>query len=86
MSGLRQNDAGELRAGRCGVSMILQEFVDALRRDVDAEAGTIVEPMLMGACGSFDEYRQHAGYLAGLRKAREILDALVKKANEGAYG
>lgn len=66
--------------------MIGQEFITALRRDLDADATEIAQNVTAGKCASLEEYRQWTGKIAGLQRAREIVDNLVKKANAGEFG
>jgi len=63
----------------------LPEFVDLLRRNLDKEAEGISIPLLNGNADSYEIYSRETGRLAGLRKAREIIDDLVKRINEGRY-
>jgi hypothetical protein len=65
--------------------MIGQEFINTLRRDIDAKYQEIADPVVEGACGDYAEYQRIVGFLAGLKEAREIIDALVKRANAGEF-
>ena len=64
--------------------MPFQEFVAVLRRDLDAAIAGLAKPIVEGGAESFDEYLRWASQILGIRKAREILDDLVKRSNEGS--
>jgi hypothetical protein len=61
------------------------EFVALLRRDIDQAQAEIAEPLVRGNAENFEEYARWTGKIAGLKQAREILDDLVKRSNEGTH-
>ena len=63
--------------------MISQTFIDALRHDLQVAHDEVARVMIEGGITTFETYQYAVGQLAGLRAARESVDALVKKANAG---
>lgn len=62
----------------------LPEFVHLLRKELDRDVDDLAIPLLGGGASDFPAYREQIGIIAGLRRARWLLDELVKKAGEGS--
>lgn len=60
-----------------------EEFVHILRRGYEKAVSELADPLVRGGAENFEEYVRHTGRIAGIRQAREILDDLVKRSNEG---
>lgn len=59
------------------------EFVALLRRNLDEAQAELAAPLINGNAETYEVYARETGKIAGLRRAREILDDLVKRSNEG---
>lgn len=62
----------------------LPEFVHLLRKTLEEDVAELAAPLLEGGAADFASYRQQAGVIEGMRRARQRLDDLVKKAGEGS--
>lgn len=61
----------------------LHEFVHLLRKALDDDIAEMAAPLVDGEAGDFAGYKYGAGMISGLRRARQQIDNLVKKVNEG---
>jgi hypothetical protein len=61
--------------------VILQEFIDTLRRKIGDEYSEQSRDLINGTPGDFSEYRYAIGRLNGLNTVHEMLNDLVKEAN-----
>jgi hypothetical protein len=57
--------------------MIL-EFVREVRGELDAEMNRVAIALGNGCASSWEDYRRQTGMIAGLKRAREKLDAVFK--------
>jgi hypothetical protein len=61
----------------------LPEFVHLLRKGIDERMAELAAPLVEGQAIDFASYKQQAGVIVGLREARQQIDDLIKRVNEG---
>jgi hypothetical protein len=59
------------------------EFAHRYRQLLDEKSHELAAPLIAGEAKTFEDYRQQAGAIHGLRIAREEFDNFVKRANDG---
>jgi hypothetical protein len=61
---------------------MIQQFAEALRKEVRKDMNNYTDDLANGVCKSFDEYQKLCGVIRGLAIAETHLLALLKKVEE----
>lgn len=61
---------------------MIQQFAEALRKEVRKDMNNYTDDLANGVCTSFDEYQKLCGVIRGLAIAETHLLALLKKVEE----
>jgi hypothetical protein len=61
---------------------MIQQFAEALRKEVRKDMNNYTDDLANGVCKSFDEYQKLCGVIRGLAIAETHLLALLKKVED----
>ena len=61
---------------------MIQQFAEALRKEVRKDMNNYTDDLANGVCKSFDEYQKLGGVIRGLAIAETHLLALLKKVED----
>jgi hypothetical protein len=61
---------------------MIQQFAEALRKQIRTDLNNYCDDMANGACKSFDEYQKLCGLIRGLGIAESYIIDLAKKAEQ----
>ena len=61
---------------------MIEQFAEALRREIRRDMNNYADDLANGVCRSFDEYQKLCGVIRGLAIAEEHLTILQKKVEQ----